>query len=123
MASMNAAKDKAAGGGAKKNVEVFVGGRKCCNQPDTFSLCPLGLQFYSPRKIEDLSLLEFDLDVDGVRGRKVKCTGAVVRCQHQAKERRYRVWVQFLDLPATAREKLRCVARDGKHLCCYCENF
>ena len=28
-----------------------------------------------------------------------------------------------LDLPAEAREKIRCVSRDGKHLCCYCENF
>lgn len=118
---MDVAKQLAAAG-KSKDVQVFVGGKKCCQQPQTFSLCPLGLQFYSPRKLTDLSLLEFNLNVPGA-GKAVKCTGAVVRCQHQRKDKRYRVWVQFLDLPAAAREKIRCVSRDGKHLCCYCENF
>jgi hypothetical protein len=108
----------------RQNVEIFVGKQKCCSQPETFSLCPLGLQFYSPRKLADLSLLEFSLAIPGARRTKpVTCTGAVVRCEHQKKDKRYRVWVQFLDLPEKAREKIRCVSRDGKHLCCYCENF
>lgn len=107
-----------------KDVQVYIGGKKCGQQPQTFSLCPLGLQFYSSRKLTDLSLLEFNLNVPGRgRGKTVKCTGAVVRCEHQRKDKRYRVWVQFLDLPAQAREQIRCVSRDGKHLCCYCENF
>lgn len=107
----------------RQNVEIFVDDCRCCDQPNTFSLCPLGLQFYSPRKFADLSLLEFNLRLPGRRGKAVQCTGAVVRCERQKPEKKYRVWVQFLDLPEAAREKIRCVSREGKHLCCYCENF
>lgn len=96
--------------------------RSAASNPRPSASAPSALQFYSPRKLTDLSLLEFNLNVPG-GGKAVKCTGAVVRCQHQRKDKRYRVWVQFLDLPAEAREKIRCVSRDGKHLCCYCENF
>jgi hypothetical protein len=110
----------------KKGVEIFVGKKKCCQQPQTFQLCPLGLQFYSPKKLEDLTLLEFNLAIPA-EGRKKKesvtCTGAVVRCQHEKAADRYRVWIKFLDLPENARESIRCVSRDGKHLCCFCENF
>lgn len=113
---------QAKGESQKNNVEIFVGNKSCGDQPESFTLCPLGLQFYSPKKLTDLSLLEFNLNLGG-RKKPVTCTGAVVRCQHERKDKRYRVWVQFLDLPDAAREKIRCVSRDGKHLCCYCENF
>ncbi len=94
---------------------------------DMFRLCPLGVQFYSSKPLKEFDLFEFNLDL-AKTGKKVgavpvKCTGAVVRCQHEKKERRYRVWVQFLDLPKRAREKIRCASRDGKHICSYCENF
>ena len=116
-------------GAAKANeVEVFLGKKKCCQQSQNLQLCPLGLQFYSPRKLEDLTLLEFNLTIPG-KGRAKKpetvtCTGAVVRCQREKEtDDQYRVWIKFLDLPERARERIKCVSRDGKYLCSYCENY
>jgi hypothetical protein len=111
---------------AKQAVDVFVGGKKCCKQPPEFRLCPLGLQFYSPRKLDDLTLMEFNLSVpSSKRGKKtqVTCTGAVVRCQREKPRGAYRVWIKFLDLPDSAKKRIHCVSRNGKHLCCFCENF
>lgn len=92
-----------------------------------FHLCPLGVQFYSGKPLREFDLFEFNLDMDKAGKKKanvpVKCTGAVVRCQPEKEKSRYRVWIQFLDLPKDTREKIRCVSRNGKHLCCYCENF
>ena len=94
---------------SKKEVEIFLGKKKCCQQTQTFQLCPLGLQFYSPKKLEDLTLLEFNLDIPA-EGRKKKqnvtCTGAVVRCQHEKGSARYRIWIKFLDLPEEARQRI-----------------
>lgn len=110
------------------NVEIFVGRKKCCQESKPFQLCPLGLQFYSPKRIEDLTLMEFHLALprEGAKRKpeQITCTGAVVRCQREkSDDRNYRVWIKFLDLPDHARERIRCVSRNGKHLCCFCENF
>ncbi len=111
-----------------KDVDIFVGKNKCTNAHGTFQLCPLGLQFHSPEKVEDLTLMEFKLRVPP-RGRSRKaenivCTGAVVRCQKEnAPEGRYRVWIQFLDLPEKTRERLKCISCKSNYLCSYCENF
>lgn len=118
---------KAAARRETRKVVVEVGGKTEAQPTETFNLCPLGLQFYSTRKLKQYDLFEFNLAVGG-RARKaaqmpVQCTGAVVRCKKEKDDGRYRVWIQFLDLPKATREKIRCVARDGKHLCAYCENF
>lgn len=95
--------------------------------PETFRLCPLGVQFYSSKPMKEFDLFEFNLDLDAAGKKKSKsptsCTGAVVRCEQEKENDRYRVWIHFVDLPKTAREKIRCVSRSGKHLCAYCENF
>jgi hypothetical protein len=98
------------------------------SQPsEMFHLCPLGLQFHSKKPLREFDLFEFNLDLDKKqKGRSkvpLKCTGAVVRCLQEEKSDRYRVWIQFLDLPKGTREKIKCVSKDGQHLCCYCENF
>lgn len=108
-------------------IVVEVDGKNETQPTETFNLCPLGLQFYTTKKLKPYDLFEFNLDVAG-KSRKtskvpVQCTGAVVRCKKEKADGRYRVWIQFLDLPKTTREKIRCVARDGQHLCAYCENF
>ena len=114
-------------GAAQPPVVVHVCDEAHPQPSNTFHLCPLGLQFYSAKPIREFDLFEFKLDLAGAKkgGRKlpVQCTGAVVRCQQEKKGDRYRVWIQFLDLPKSAREKIQCCSRDGKHLCCYCENF
>ena len=106
-------------------VLVFMGNRaKSVAQPKTFHLCPLGCQFYSEKRLKSFDILEFSIDVPG-QGRRLtkqRCTGAVVRCQREEKNL-YRVWLHFLDLPKTSREHIRCVSKNGKYLCDYCENF
>ncbi|MFH0909502.1 MAG: PilZ domain-containing protein [bacterium] len=108
---------------ASRDVMVFLGAKDCIKQPQTFRLCPLGLQFYSPKRLNEFDLMEFTIDVPdkGHRTRTQKCIGAVVRCQRE--EKNYRVWVKFIDLPRTASENIRCISKKGNHLCCYCENF
>lgn len=109
----------------KRPVTVFIEQDAEENQPPTFQLCPLGLQFYSPRALADFTVLELDIDVPAEKGRseKITCTGAVVRCEFQKEHGRYRVWLKFLDLPDPIRERIRCASKDGQHLCSYCENF
>lgn len=97
-----------------------------CNcQGDKFQLCPLGMQFDSPQPLKPFDLYEFNVQVPGRANsaQSVTCTGAVVRCQREKKRGPYRVWIQFLDLPAKAREKIKCCSKKGKYQCCYCENF
>lgn len=111
----------------KKPIVVHVCGNDNTQPAEDFKMCPLGLQFYSCKPLREFDLFEFNLDLDQAKARKrsvpVKCTGAVVRCEQEKENNRYRVWIQFLDLPKSARGKLECVCKAGKHLCSYCENF
>ena len=93
-------------------------------EPKTFRLCPLGCQFYSSRRLRAFDLMECRIDVPG-RGRtsnRRTCTAAVVRCEREDKNL-YRVWLQFVDLPKAESERIRCISKNGKHLCSYCENY
>ena len=110
---------------AKKQVTVFVEPDRPDTQPDTFTMCPLGLQFYTHKPMEEFQLLELDVDVKAEDGTpsKVTCRGAVVRCQREPEPDRYRIWVKFVDLPEAARKSIQCTSKDGEHLCPYCENF
>lgn len=109
----------------KRPVEVYVD-HDCAQQDhDKFHLCPLGVQFYAPRPLQEFTVLELDLDVPAADGNteKVTCRGAVVRCELEKARQRYRVWIKFLDLPAETSERIRCASKNGEHLCSYCENF
>ena len=109
----------------RREVTVIVDQQPSHPQPTTFNLCPLGIQFYSSKPMEEFHLLELDVDVSDEHGnsRKITCKGAVVRCQREPEPDRYRIWLKFIDLPEGARESIRCAAKDGQHLCSYCENF
>jgi hypothetical protein len=109
----------------KRPVTVIVDHEHVEHQPATFQLCPLGLQFYSPRALEEFAVLELDINVPAAHGRseRITCTGAVVRCQYDKEHDRHRVWLKFIDLPDAARERIHCASKDGQHLCSYCENF
>ncbi|HMP91183.1 MAG TPA: hypothetical protein PJ991_13365 [Kiritimatiellia bacterium] len=109
-----------------KDVVVFTDDGKGTVQPQTFQMCGLGLQFYSDRKIDEFEIMELDLTVndDPDNPENVHCTGAVVRCQEvNESSGRYRVWLKFIDTPETSCSKIACIARKGKHLCTFCENF
>ena len=109
----------------KREVNVFVDEDRPQGQPETFSLCPLGVQFYSEKPMAEFQLLDVDVEAKNAAGKpvRVNCKGAVVRCQREPQPNRYRIWVKFVDLPEKTRESIRCTARNGQHLCSYCENF
>lgn len=109
----------------KRKVTVLAEPSPACTQPEDFHLCPLGIQFHVPRPVEPFTILEVDIEAPDATGatKRMTCSGAVVRCQPAESGDRYRVWVQFLDLPEGTRERLRCTAREGQLLCSYCENF
>ena len=69
--------------------------------------------------------MSVDIEVPEKDGslKKIACTGAVVRCQREPDSNRYRVWIQFLEMPEGTREHLRCTAKSGNFLCSYCLNF
>jgi hypothetical protein len=106
-------------------VLVFCGDTKGVRQPEHFRCCPLGLQFYSRRKLDTFSILDFRLDAPSRGGRpsSVTCSGVVVQCQRSKPGPMYRTWVMFLDLPESIRRKLKCVAHMSDTLCPHCENF
>ena len=112
-------------GMGKRPVTVLQERGRPETQPDDFHLCPLGLQFHVSKPVEPFTIMAVDIDAPPKSGRKrkVSCTGTVVRCQPSNKPGAYRVWLQFVDIPADARERLRCTAKDGQLLCSYCENF
>ncbi len=107
-----------------KPVTVIQQGRKPLEQPRNFRVCPLGIQLYSARKMPEFELIDFKIEVPGGNGKAktISCSGVVVRCAAERKSL-YRVWVKFLDLPESARKRIRCVAKTGRLLCPYCENF
>ena len=109
----------------KRKITVLAEPSPELTQPEDFHLCPLGLQFHVPRAVEPFTVLEVDIEAPDETGAKkrMRCSGAVVRCQPDETPGRYRVWLQFLDLPEGTRERLRCTAREGQLLCSYCENF
>jgi hypothetical protein len=107
-------------------VTVFVGEQDRMKQPEGFRLCPLGVQFYSTHKIAEFELMEFKVQVPGNGKRKrseIMATGVVVNCKPEKGNARFRVWIKFLDLPEADKDRIECVAKSGKHLCPYCENF
>ena len=109
----------------RKPASVFVCDDHPVEQPEGFRVCPLGLQFYSPREIQEFQMMEFRLAVPG-NGRTpedIHCSGIVVHCKPLEDRAMFRVWIKFLDLPESKRDQIRCVAKAGKHLCPYCENF
>jgi hypothetical protein len=107
-------------------VTVFVGKKDKVKQPEGFRLCPLGVQFYSSHKIQEFECMEFKIQVPGNGKRKsseITATGVVVNCKQEKSNARFRVWIKFLDLPEADKSRIQCVAKSGKHLCPYCENF
>jgi hypothetical protein len=96
-------------------------------QPDSFRVCALGVQFYSPRPFPEFEVLDFVIRIpDGnKRPENVGCTGVVVHCRKSelADAGKYRIWVKFLDLPETKIKRLKCISRLARLQCPYCENF
>ncbi len=112
--------------GARKSVAVQVGGQPAVIQPgEKFRVCPLGLQFYSPKKLADFAVMDFEMQVaqSGGKSTLVKCSGVVVHCQKEKDSGLYRVWVKFMDLAKESSANLECAAKSADAICPHCENF
>ena len=109
-----------------KPVTVLLEKQDPVKQPDNFRVCPLGIQLYSPRKLPEFEILEFQISIPGGNGKKkenIRCTGVVVRCAKDSDPSLYRIWVKFLDLPEAKRNRLECLSKTAKLKCPYCENY
>ena len=108
-------------------VVVFHGDeRDGVSQPRTFQFCPLGVQLYNRRELAICGLVEFTLELPHSSGSAVdciSCTGIVAQCEFDPELALYRIWVKFLDLPASARDRIHALTKSENHLCPFCENF
>jgi hypothetical protein len=107
-------------------IQVALNRQPAVLQPnETFRVCPLGLQFYSPKKVADFQMLDFRMQMaqPGDRPIEIICSGVVVHCQKENGTGRYRVWVKFLDLAQDSTARLECAAKNADTLCPHCENY
>lgn len=112
-------------GKAKTTIHVKLGKHSVAQPNETFRVCPLGLQFYSPKKVDNFRVMDFKMKVASQNGgaTEVACAGVVVHCQQEKASGLYRVWVKFMDLAADKSASLKCVAKDADAICPHCENF
>ncbi len=94
-------------------------------QQNTFRCCPLGLQFFSPRKHADGTFLQISFAHPGgtQEDEALQCEGMVVYSEREEDSPLYRHWVFFLDLPESVRKELQCLTDDMESRCPWCENF
>jgi hypothetical protein len=107
-------------------VAVQVGRQPSVLQPgEKFRVCPLGVQFYSPTKLADFAVMDFQMQVaqTGAAPATVSCSGVVVHCQKEKDSSLYRVWVKFMDLAKEASANIKCAAKSADAICPHCENF
>ena len=94
-------------------------------QPDSFRCCPLGLQFYSRKKLDIYKVMKMDLQVPGRAKTKgtFAAEGVVVHAQYDEKQSMYRTWIMFTDLPDEAASRLKCMTKKTGLQCPHCENY
>ncbi|HBA82910.1 MAG TPA: hypothetical protein DCZ95_02335 [Verrucomicrobia bacterium] len=110
----------------KQPVDLFIGNNdEAVHQPDSFRVCPLGMQLTSPRSIPAFEILSFTIDVPEDNGqlRQIDCCGVVVNCQPEKDSELFRIWIKFIDMTEKDRQSIHQIAKTSKHLCPYCENF
>jgi hypothetical protein len=112
-------------GKSKAPIHVKLGKHDIVQPNETFRVCPLGLQFYSPKKVDDFRVMDFKMKVAASHGgtTEVACAGVVVHCQQEKASGLYRVWVKFMDLAKDKSESLQCAAKNADAICPHCENF
>jgi hypothetical protein len=74
----------------------------------------------------EFQVIEFEIKVPSPGRRRastITVTGVVVNCRPEKDAGQYRIWIKFLDLKESIRNRIECVAKSAKHLCPYCENY
>lgn len=111
----------------ENDVMVYYGDEAGQRQPDTFRLCPLGVQFYATHPVDECSLIELTLTVPGPAGElpePVTCVGYIAQCSApDSSSDKFRIWVKFLDLTPEVQDRLQTVCNAQQLKCPFCENF
>ena len=107
-------------------MHVKLGRHPAVLQPnETFRVCPLGLQFYSTKKVANFQVMDFRMQMTDPTGQseEVTCAGVVVHCQEEKASGLYRIWVKFLDLAQDNHARLKYAAKNAATICPHCENY
>ncbi len=109
----------------QKPVYVFHGDGQALPQPNSFRLCPLGIQIYNRREVPLYELMEFTMEIpmNGTEPEQFTCTCLVVNCQFEEESGLYRLWMKFLDMPESLCGKIHQITKTSKYLCPFCANF
>ena len=86
-------------------------GAEGVQQPHTFRFCPLGIQFYSPKPLDEFQVLNFKLKVTqpGNGASEINCNGVVVECRGD-RHTGYLVSLVLTGLSRQSQERLNMLA-------------
>ena len=104
---------------------VVASGTDSEKQPETFRVCPLGMQLYARKPLPEFQVLDFSIQLgDPENGSfRLSCQGVVVHCRPVKHSKLHRVWVMFENLTEAQKKRLQRFAQDHSFLCPHCENF
>lgn len=104
-------------------VYVYYGEDKGVRQPGTVQFGPLGVQIYNRKKVPMYELIEFTMELPDTPEDTITCTCIVANTEFDSVSGLYRIWMQFLDLPTSACERVHAITRTSKDLCPFCKNY
>ncbi len=109
-------------------VTVIAGEGGTVPQLADFRVCPLGIQFYSAKRIPEFRQVSLTISIPAKKSgakERINCRGVVVYCMKAPKTKTtlYRTWVTFVDLPESKRKHIKCVAETSGLICPHCLNF
>lgn len=105
--------------------EIWVEGDAAEKQAEHFRCCPLGVQFYSRKKLPLYRVMQLDLHLPGAAGahNAFQATGVVVESKRVPDRKQYRVWIMFTDIPDSVAAQLKCVSKETATQCPHCMNY
>ncbi len=104
---------------------VVAAGNNTEKQPETFRVCPLGMQLYSRKPLPEFEVLDFSIQLgdSGNSSFQLTCQGVVVHSRPVKHSELHRVWVMFEDLTEAQKQSLKRFSKDHSFQCPHCENF
>ena len=106
------------------DVYVYCGEDEVVRQPGTIQFGPTGVQIYNRKNFPMYELIEFTMELSSDKPEDaIRCTGIVANTEFDSVSGLYRIWMQFLDLPTSACERVHAITRTSKDLCPFCKNY
>jgi hypothetical protein len=93
-------------------------------QPGTTAFCQHGVQLYNRRSVAECELVEVTLELPPLEGEpeRFTCIGLVAHCQFDPALDLFKVAVKFLDLPASAQQRIAALTPPSQGLCPFFES-